>query len=46
MNCFHRNKIYRERTIVIAGTFLDPSRAEFKNLAPEFNEFCHDRSIK
>ncbi|CAM4843439.1 unnamed protein product [Rotaria magnacalcarata] len=45
MNFFHRNKIHRERTIVVAGMFLGPIRAHLEQLAPQFNEFCHYRSI-
>jgi oligoribonuclease len=45
MNFFHRNKIYREKIVVVAGKYLGPIRAELKKLAPQFNEFCHYRSI-
>lgn len=45
MMFFHRNDIYRERTIVVAGQFLGSIRARLKQLAPDFNEFCHYRSI-
>jgi len=45
MNFFHRNKIYQERTVVVAGKYLGAIRAVLKKLAPQFNEFCHYRSI-
>ncbi|CAF3302268.1 unnamed protein product [Rotaria socialis] len=45
MNFFHRNQIHRERTIVVAGMYLGRIRAHLKQLAPQFNEFCHYRSI-
>ncbi len=45
MKFFHRNGIHQERMVVVAGIYLGPIRAELKNLAPEFNEFCHYRSI-
>ncbi|CAF3780451.1 unnamed protein product [Adineta steineri] len=45
MNFFYRNRIRQERMVVVAGTYLGSIRAELKNLAPNFNEFCHYRSI-
>jgi oligoribonuclease (3'-5' exoribonuclease) len=45
MNFFSRNKIHQERSVVVAGKYLGPIRAELKKLAPQFNEFCHYRAI-
>ena len=45
MDFFYRNKIRQEKIVVVAGKYLGPIRAELKNLAPQFNEFCHYRSI-
>ncbi|CAF1492288.1 unnamed protein product [Rotaria sp. Silwood1] len=45
MNLFHRNKIYEEKIIVVAGKFLGPIRSQLKKIAPQFNEFCHYRSV-
>ncbi|CAF1020321.1 unnamed protein product [Rotaria sp. Silwood1] len=45
MKIFSRNEIYQEKLIVVAGKFLGPIRAQLKKLAPQFNEFCHYRSI-
>jgi len=45
MNFFSRNDIHRERIVVVAGKYLGPIRAQLKKLAPQFNEFCHYRSI-
>jgi oligoribonuclease (3'-5' exoribonuclease) len=45
MKFFHRNQIHREKLVVVAGKYLGPIRAQLKKLAPEFNEFCHYRSI-
>lgn len=45
MNFFHRNKIFQERLIVVAGQFLGPIRAKLTKIAPQFNEFCHYRSV-
>ena len=45
MNFFKRNGIRYEKTIVVAGTYLGPIRAQLNKLAPQFNEFCHYRSI-
>lgn len=45
MEFFRRNQIRYERTVVVAGRYLGPIRAELKILAPKFNEFCHYRSI-
>ncbi|CAF1012001.1 unnamed protein product [Adineta ricciae] len=42
---FHQNRIYSERKVAVAGKHLGPIRAQLKILAPEFNEFCHYRSI-
>ncbi|CAF1283289.1 unnamed protein product [Rotaria sordida] len=45
MKIFYRNNIYQEKLIVVAGKFLGPIRAQLKELTPQFNEFCHYRSI-
>lgn len=45
MKFFHRNRIHSERKVAVAGKYLGPIRAQLKILAPEFNEFCHYRSI-
>jgi oligoribonuclease (3'-5' exoribonuclease) len=45
MEFFHRNQVRQARLVVVAGKFLGPIRAELNKLAPEFNEFCHYRSI-
>ncbi|CAF1169853.1 unnamed protein product [Rotaria sordida] len=45
MKIFYRNNIYQEKLIVVAGKFLGPIRAQLKKLTPQFNEFCHYRSI-
>ncbi|CAF1114554.1 unnamed protein product [Rotaria sordida] len=45
MKIFYRNNIYQEKLIVVAGKFLGPIRAQLKKLIPQFNEFCHYRSI-
>ncbi|UJR08938.1 hypothetical protein I4U23_013190 [Adineta vaga] len=45
MKFFQRNHIRHQRMIVVAGKFLGPIRAQLKNVASEFNEFCHYRSI-
>ena len=45
MNFFKRNGIRYERTVVVAGKYLGPIRAQLNKLTPEFNEFCHYRSI-
>lgn len=45
MKFFARNGIAHARTVVVAGKHLGPIRAQLKTLAPEFNEFCHYRSI-
>ena len=45
MDFFYRNKIRQEKIVVVAGKYLGPIRAQLKNFAPQFNEFCHYRSI-
>jgi len=45
MNFFSRNDIHREKIVVVAGKYLGPIRAQLNKLAPQFNEFCHYRSI-
>ncbi|CAF3898697.1 unnamed protein product [Rotaria sp. Silwood2] len=45
MKFVRRNQIYRERRLVVAGKSLGSIRSELKNLAPQFSEFCHYRSI-
>ena len=45
MKFFHRNGVNQARVVVVAGKFLGPIRAQLKELAGEFNEFCHYRSI-
>ncbi|CAF1405142.1 unnamed protein product [Adineta ricciae] len=45
MKFFHKNRIYSERKVAVAGKHLGPIRAQLKILASEFNEFCHYRSI-
>ncbi|CAF1295376.1 unnamed protein product [Rotaria sp. Silwood1] len=45
MKFVHRNQIYRERFLIVAGKFLGPVRSELKKIAPQFNEFCHYRSV-
>jgi oligoribonuclease (3'-5' exoribonuclease) len=45
MNFFFRNQIRQERTVVVAGKYLDSIRAQLKILASQFNEFCHYRSV-
>jgi oligoribonuclease len=40
-----RNGIEHERTVPLAGRALGPLRASLRRMAPEFNEFCHYRSV-
>ena len=40
-----RNRIRSKCTVPLAGRALGPLRAQLKNVAEEFNEFCHYRSI-
>ena len=40
-----RNKVRSERLVPVAGRCLGPLRTRLKQLAVEFNEYCHYRSV-